>query len=272
MTKEINLLFLLKILKNAWWKILIFTVAVALAVAAVTEFVIPKKYSSTTEFYVLNTSTTSEYTTTALLSAAEYLANDYIEIIHGDKMIEKILADIADKGYTTVSPTVLRSMISSSTSSDSSTFAITVTSTDKELAFYVCDSIKSNSPDIIREITRPSYTSGLYRKTTQTDDNGKEIDTYVQINEEDLECVKVIRSPELAKSHVSPNVPLYTLVSAVLAACVAYIFFLIRKLADTTIRGEDSAKELVDETIIGDIPNWAVHHSDKDIDVKEEKE
>ncbi len=262
MAKDINFFLLFKVLKKAWWKILIFTVVIAVAVAAFTEFFVPKKYSSKTEFYVLNTSTTSEYTTTALLSAAEYLANDYIEIIHGDRMIEAILADIAEKGYVTYSPNAIRSMISSSTSAESSTFSITITSTDKDLAFYICDSIKSNSPEIIKEITRPSYTSSLYRKTNQKDENGNDI--YLQVSEADLECVKVIRAPELAKAPVSPNVFSLTVISAVLAACVAYIFFLIRKISDTVIRSEENAKELVDATVIGDIPNWTVDATNKE--------
>lgn len=261
MSKEINLALLFKVLKNAWWKILIFTAVVAIIVAAVSEFVIPKKYSSSSEFYVLNTSTTSEYTTTALISAAEYLANDYIEIIHSDKMIATILADIADKGYTTVSPKAIRSMISSSTSAESSTFSITVTSTDKDLAFYICDSIKENSPKIIKDITRPSYTSNYYKMVTKTDDNGEKIVDYEKISEDDLECVKVIRSPEVAKSHVAPNVSLYTLVFAFLAACVAYAFFLVREMTDTVIRNEENAKDLINETVIGDIPNWTANNS-----------
>ena len=265
MNKEINFFLLFKVLKNAWWKILIFTVVIAIAVAAVSEFVIPKKYSSTTEFYVLNTSTTSEYTTTALLSAAEYLANDYIAIIHGDRMVETILADIAEKGYTTYSPNKIRSMISSSTSGDSSTFTITVTSTDRDLAFYICDSIKDKSPEIIKEVTRPSYTSSLYRKAK--DELGNDI--YTQINKDDLECIEVNRAPELAKSHVSPNVLLNTLLAAFAAAALSYIFFLVRKIADTVIRNEDNARDLIDETIIGDIPNWTVHAPQKN--VNEEK-
>ncbi|MBO7311029.1 MAG: hypothetical protein J6U86_06520 [Clostridia bacterium] len=269
MSKELNFLILLKVLKAAWWKILVFTVAIAIAVSLFVEFVIPKKYASKTEFYILNTSTTSEYTTTALLSAAEYLANDYIEIINGDKMMEAVLADIAEKGYVTYSPNSIRSMISASTSADSSTFNITVTSTDKDLAFYICDSIKDNAPDIIKGITRPSYSSSVYRKTNQKDENGNDI--YVPVSEEDLECVKVIRAPELSKSHVYPNVFTMTLVSAVFAACAAYVFFLIRKLADTVIHSEDGAKELIDETIIGDIPNWTVHTSDDDNASEEQK-
>lgn len=244
-SKELDLIFLLKILKNAWWKILIFTVVIAVAVACVVQFVIPKKYSSTTEFYVLNTSTTSEYTTTTLLSAAEYLSKDYIEIINGDLMIEAILADIAEHGYVTYSPNTLRSMISSSTSSESSTFSITVTSTDKELAFFVCDSITKNAPEVIKAITRPSYSSNLYSKTT--DENGNV--EYKQINEADLECVKIIRSPELANGHVFPNVTLYTLIAAVVAALLAYVFFLIRKIIASNVKSEEKVNESVSGTV-----------------------
>lgn len=269
MANEITFSILLKVLKNAWWKILIFTVAVAIAVAAVAEFAIPKKYSSSTEFYILNTSVTSEYTTTSLLAAAEYLANDYIEIIKGDRMMNEILNDIAQKGYTHCSPKEIRSMISASTSSDSSIFSITVTNTDKDLAFYICDSIKNHSPQIIKEITRPSYTSNLYRMTTQQDAKGEEVSVYVPISEEDIECVKIIRSPEIAKQHVSPSVFSYTLIAAVLAAVVAYVFFLIRKITDTVIRNEDTANELLNEVVIGDIPHWTAETTDKN--TKEEQ-
>lgn len=270
MTKEINLKVLLKVLKNSWWKILIFTVAIALAVSAVIQFLVPKKYASTIEFYVLNTSTTSEYTTTALLSAAEYLSNDYIKIINSDEMIEKIREYLADpnRGYGDVTPADIRGMISSSTSTESSTFTITVTaSEDKVLAMYVAEAITKFAPEIIKDITRPSYTSNLFKQVVAKDEAGKEETTYVKINEADLECVKVIRSPQLATTHASPNVVTYTAIAAILAAVLAYVFFLILKLADTTIRSAENAKELVDNTIIGDIPNWTVN-SDTD---KEEK-
>lgn len=269
MAKEINLSLLFKVLKKTWWKILIVTVAVIILAAAAFEFLIPKKYASTASFYILNTSVTSEYTTTSLLSAAEYLANDYIEIIRSDRMIDIILADIAEKGYTTVSPSSIRSMISASTSDETSLFSITVTSTNRELALYICDSIKNNSPQIIKEITRPNYSSNLYRKTTQKDSEGNEKEVYVEISESDLECIKVMRSPELAKSHVYPNVPAYSVIAGVLAAFIAYVYFLIRRVNDTVIRNENDITELVNETVIGDIPTWSVNGSRKN--TKEDK-
>ena len=269
MTKEINLKLLLKVLKTAWWKILIFTVVVAIAVGVITNFVIPKKYASSVEFYVLNTSATSEYTTTALLSAAEYLSNDYIKIINGDDMVDAIKEYISDPTrdtsgrYAELSTAEIRSMLSSETSTESSTFTITVTAIeDRNLAYYITECIEENAPTIIKDITRPSYTSNLYKRGDPIKDEAGEIIDYeyVSISEADLECVKVLREPNKATTHAFPNIPTYVMISALLALVLSYLFFLVLKLADTTIRSEENAKELVDQTVIGDIPNWTVNN------------
>ena len=263
MTKEISLSFLINVLKSAWWKILIITVAVAIAVAAFTQFMIPKKYESTVQFYIINTSTTSEYTQTALLAANEYLANDYITIIKSDKMMEMIAKNLYDEGFGEFTYKQLRQMLSSSTSSESSTFEITVTTTDAEIAYLVADTIQNEAPQIIRETTRPSYASKYYLKV---EDNQGNV-SYEKIDESNLECVKVVRHPRLAHSHVSPSLVTYTFIGAVLAAGIAYCIFLIVKLSDTIIRSERGARELInsDIIIIGTIPYWNNSNTTKNV-------
>ena len=266
MTKEISISLLIRVLKSAWWKILIITVAVAIAVAAFTAFAIDKKYAASTKFYVINTSTTSEYTTTALLSAAEFLANDYIEIIKGDEMMamvkEKLESNQAlkDKGYSSFSASQIRNMISTSTSAESSTFTVTVTHTDYEVAYYVSKTLESTEAlEIIKNSARPSYKSNIYQWRDLNADGEQDANEFSTISEADLECVKVLRSPADPSSNpkpVSPDVVKYTLIAAAITAILVYAAFLINKLADTIIRGEESAKALVSETIIGDIPNW----------------
>ena len=266
MTKEINISLLFKVLKSVWWKILIITAAVAIAVAAFTAIAIDKKYAASTKFYVINTSSTSEYTTTALLSASEYLANDYIEIIKGDEMmtmVQKKLESnqqLAEAGYTSFSPANIRGMISASTSSDSSTFTITATHTDYDVAYAVCKALESpEALEIIKDSVRPDYSSNMY----QFKDNNDSIqnwEDFTPISKSDLECLKVLRSPadpSTNPSPVSPDVVSYTLLASIITAVIAYVIFLIIKLSDTVIRGEESAKELVNETVIGDIPTWS---------------
>lgn len=266
MTKEINISLLFKVLKSAWWKILIVTVAVAIAVAAFTALAIDKKYAASTKFYVINTSTTSEYTTTALLSAAEFLANDYIEIIKGDEMMAMVKGKLEsnqalkDKGYTSFSANQIRNMISTSTSAESSTFTVTITHTDYEVAYSISKALESTeSLEIIKNSVRPSYKSNIYQWKDLNGDTVKDANEFSTISEADLECVKVLRSPADPSSNpepVSPDVIKYTFIAAAITAILVYAAFLISKLADTIIRGEESAKALISETIIGDIPNW----------------
>ena len=268
MTKEISFSFLLKVLKSAWWKILIFTVIVAVAVAAFTEFIIPKKYESSVEFYILNTSTTSEYITTSLLESAEYLASDYVTIIDSDQMISVIATKLEAAGYKNVSHQSIRSMLSAATATASSSFTVTATSTDRNVAYIVARAIQDDAPYIIKSITRPSYSSNLYKGIIDSS-TGKVVD-YEKIDESDLECVVPVRAPQIARTHSSPSLLIYTFLAAVAAALLSYVFFLLVKLSDTTIRSESAIKEMINYpvTVIGSIPYW--HVAAKSKNAKEE--
>ncbi len=261
MTKEISFSFLLKVLKSAWWKILIITVVVAVAVAAFTAFVLPKKYQSSVEFYILNASIGAEYTNTSLLSSAEYLANDYIRIINSDQVISFVRERLAESGITK-SAGEIRSMLSASIAKSTSTFTLTVTSVDDngKLAHQIADIIEKEAPDIMREITKPIYKSTYYKKVVQ---NGET--TYVPLETTDLECVIPVRSATTPSTHSSPSLITNTFVGAFLAAFLSYILFFFIKISDTTVRSESNVKELVDSsvTIIGSIPYWSVTQPDK---------
>ncbi len=263
MTKEISLSLLLKVLKNAWWKMLVIAVAVAAAVAAFTEFVIPKKYESSVEFYVLNTSTTSEYISTSMLASAEYLSNDYIKIINSDQVVNIIIQKLADAGYDTanITPKKIRSYLSSSIATGSSTFSLTVTTTNKDVSYIIAKAIRDEAPAVMREVTRPSYASNYYKRVVGPDGNV----TFEKIDVSDLECVIPVREPQVAKSHSSPNVVTYTLIAAFLAACAVYALCLLRRVSDTIIRSESNIKEFIDPsiTIIGTIPYWSTHANEK---------
>ena len=256
--KEISFSFLFSVLKAAWWKIVIIAMAAAIVCIAFTQFVVPKKYESTIQFYIINTNTTAEYTQTALLSANKYLANDYIAIIKGDKMVNKLIGELYKGGFGVFTYSQVRGMIDSSTSSTSSTFEITVRTWDKDVSYCVAETIKREAPEIIREITRPSYTSKYYVKVEDVDG----YPVFEKLDETDLECVAVVRDPKLAATHVSTHVVAYTFIVTVLAACIAYSLFFALKFFDTTIRGEKTVRELVNPeiTIVGVIPYWS--HSD----------
>ena len=53
-----------------------------------------------------------------------------------------------------------------------------------------------------------------------------------------------------------------------LAAVISYAIFLIIKISDTVIRTIDNAEEMVNQTVIGDIPTWSTENKN----VKDKKD
>lgn len=264
MTKEISISLLLKVLKSAWWKILIITVTIAIAAAAFTTFFIPKKYSSSVRFFVINISVENDYTTNALVDAAPKLAKDYIEIIKGDKMLNKVIEELksenGERQYSDderLTPAYIRSLISGSTT-DGSAFNITVTSTDAEFAYDVAVEIQEHAPEIVKETARPLSDENFYYWEDKDGDNKRDDNEYISITAHpDYQLIDPsLRESKLSATPVSPDVKSNTLIAAVGAAVISYALFFVIKLFDTVIRGEDSAKALVGLPIIGKIPTW----------------
>ena len=140
-------------------------------------------------------------------------------------------------------------MLSSQTADDVSTFTITATTNDPKIAYNVAKAVELYAPDIVKQVTRPSYVSNLYLEDSKTGE-------YVKMDEDGLQCIKSIRTPKEAVSPASPNLVSNTLLAAIAALVVSYTFFLVRKVFDTVIRGEESAKALINLPIIGKIPSW----------------
>lgn len=247
MTKSINLSFLLNVFKKAWWKILIFTVIVAVGMGLVAEFLVPKKHSSTVEFMVYNFDENFDYTNTSLTYAAEALAKDYIRIISGDDMIEAIQEYVAHPErdtsgtYSKLTASQIRKMLSSNTYGEgSSIFSITVTTEDDyKLAYYVAECIYTQAPDIITEVSRPTARGA------------------------NDHSVAVIRKPTDSKQPTSPNVKNYVMISALLAAAASYALFVVIKLFDNVITSEEDIVEKLNITVIGNIPEWSVDDSSR---------
>ena len=254
MNNEISLEHLWKVFKAAWWKILVFAIIGAVIGAGIT-ITRPNEYASSTSFYINNTSSTSEYTTSSLLSAVEYLANDYVEIILGDDMMTNILNMINETDYKGINENKLtaksiRSMISSKTTSNTSIFSITVTSTNKDMAKDICAYIQQNAPATIKRITRPATEINIYYKDG---------DRYLPYDNQ-LECVSTVRAAS-EPTKVSPGVLTTAIIGAFIAAVLTYAYFFLRKFFDTTIRSANDIKEIINIPVLSEIPDWNMNES-----------
>lgn len=274
MTHEINLTVLLKTLKQYWWRIALITLAVMIAAACFTAFVIPKKYSSSMEIYIINTNTSSDYTTTSLMGATSYLVNDYISIIKGDVITSKVCEALnGTEPVGNLTAGELRSMIRTSSSTNSSIFKLSIVDEDPQRAYAIAEKIAEIAPFELTAIVK----SGV--EINQRDTIAKYILKYCQAEYSDADipalddvkdylsannigfdrqnCISINTYPKLPTTHDSPNLTLYTALAGVVAAILAFGGFLLLEMSSSVITTAEDIKKLLDQPLIGTIPHWA---------------
>ena len=273
---EISLDFLLKVFKKTWWRIMIFTLVIMIAAACFTHFLIPKKYSSEVEFYIVNVNTDSDYTSTSLLGAASYLVNDYVTIIKSDYMLDQVVAKLKAAGFTTYNEKpleneTLRKMISHTTSSQTSAFTLKITSTDRKFSQEATALIADMAPEIVTKMAKPEdntnetlankILSAVRHFSKDTSIAVTDIEAYLNMSGlgvTQLNCIEVLTPPALAKTHESPSLVMNTLLSGVFAAVICYAIYFLIALVNMTVTTEEDIKKLVNLPIIGTIPRWEI--------------
>lgn len=281
MEKTVSLEHLWQIFKNTWWKILIVVLIVTIAAGVVTEFCVPRKYSSTTEFYIVNVNQTIDYTTSTTVAADQMLAKNYIEVIKSDAMMSMVGEKLKENHEIEMTNKQIRAMISSATNSNASSFSITVTAPHATLAYKIASYITELAPDLVTEITKPSEISATVKWETIASnlaDKAEEDPKYAEValavqtaanklaeNEDTLtvkglqnrlQCIQVIREPVENPNHVSPNVIKVCILVALAVAILTYAFFFLREFLSSEIRTENDVKSLTDLPILGVIPRW----------------
>ena len=266
MQNEISLGFFWKCLKKCWILMIVLAIVAGIVAGIITSF-IPKKYSSSVDFYVINTNTSYDYTTTALLSASAYLINDYIEIIKSEAVLTDVANDInADRAENNkITVKQLKSMVSAS-SNETSVFTIRVTHTDKELAYEVAKSIEEIAPSKVTDIAKPdritnqSIYEGILKVIQQYDETMtmEKLKTSLNINglSSTLDCFTTLNEPVKATSPDSPNVTKYALFAAAAMTAFIYVIFVIKGLVELNVSSEDDVKKLVKRPLVGVIPHW----------------
>ena len=271
MQNEISFGFFWKCLKKCWVLLLVLSLVAGIVAGIITSF-IPKKYSSSIDFYVVNTNTSYDYTTTALLSASSYLINDYIKIIKSEAVLNAVAddlnADRTDANKITVGQ--LKGMISAS-SDDTSVFTIRVTHTDRELAYKVAKSIEKIAPSKVTDIAKPDRITNqsIYEGILNTINKNYELNglkpiTMDQLKESlkinglsnTLDCFTTLNTPTKAVSPDSPNMIKNVLVAVAAVAAFVYVIFVIKGVVELSVTTEDDVKKLIKRPLVGVIPHW----------------
>ena len=269
---EIKLDFLIKVFKKSIWKLVIVAVIAMILVASFTHFFIPKTYSSSVKFYVININADYDYTSSSVISAVSYLVNDYISIIKSDRMLDLVVDKLKEDGYPNITKGQINSMISSSTGSETSVFTLKISSTDSELAYKVASILAEYAPATVTDVAKSTENSKsaladkiliVIDKMELTAKDGQPISNeHVEsvLNAFGLadqsDCMKLITPPTRATTHDSPNLPVYTLLGGIVAAMIAYVILVLNALFNQTIVTEEDVKQYTDHPVIGVIPHW----------------
>ena len=242
MNKEISMGFCLAILKKAWIVMLVAVIIASLLAGLFTEFFIPKKYSSTVKFYVVNSSG-ADYTSAAVVSALEILTSNYMELLKTDKIVAPIaqtLAEEYDIDYTTDQ---IKSMITTSkVNDDTAMIVLKVVHTDKDVAFKIAEAFSKEAPALVTEVEKEDLLSV-----------GDSFATSGKVTE----CIKAVNYPRVATSPDSPSLSRNVVLAAVLVAIMVYAIYFVIALLDNTIKSEEEIKSCFGEyPLLAVIPNW----------------
>ena len=265
---DLTLSFIFNVFKKNWLKILSLTFAAIIAAGAITHFLIPKKYTSSVKFYVYNINTNVDYTSTGLLEASSYLINDYIEIILSDPFMALVCEKLNEAGVDGIEPSHIRSMISHKTESDqTAVFTLSVTHTNKSLAYAITKIITDIAPTEVTKVAKPINTIAtniyaLVDHLSLRDAAGKtpskdEIENFLidkgLLADGQVPCLRVLTYPQEAQVPTSPNITKNVFIAGVLALIISYVAFLMLALLKNTVDTEDDVKNLIGKPLLGAI-------------------
>ena len=234
-----------KVFVNSLAKIIIFALIAMLLMGLVTNYVLEEEFSSSVMFYVINISPENDYVTTSLMQVIEHLSNDYIQIIESEVMLSPLCEILINDYGIQYTPKEIRSMISSSVTTDASTFTLKITNTDKNHAYVIAQLIANEAPEIIRTFT--SVTTVVVG-----DDNEEAIEPVM-----DLEKVRVLNNPTLDTEPDSPHLYVNLFLAGLGTAAVVYLICFIRFFFNTVISTEEDIADITDKyPLLGNIPRW----------------
>lgn len=217
---EISLQEIFTILLSKAWLIILSIIIGAGAAFCTSAFLIKPNYSSRISMYVNNKNRLESDVNINDLNASQKLVSTYIEILKSDKVLHKVIEQMK-LGYTEDD---LRKMITASSVNGTEILEVQVTAKDPVLASNIANTLsKVAPPEIIRVV--------------QAGD------------------VQLIDEAKPEHQPVSPNIPLNTVIGALLGCVLSILFILVLQMLDISVKSVDDLKKHYDIPILGSIPD-----------------
>ncbi len=217
---ELSIKDILEILMRRLWIIITCFVITAIIAFAYTTVFIPKTYVSGLTLLVNNkTSTSPSGQTQSDITGAASLANTYIEILKGQTFLNNV-SDKSGLGYTSSN---IRSMLNMQVVGETQIFSVSITSTSPDDAVSIATTIEQLAPIELKRVV-------------------------------DTATVTVVDSPAYPGRPAGPNVPLNTIIGALIGLAIAIIIVFLIERFDIRIKNEEDLLKNYNLPVLGGVP------------------
>ncbi len=214
---EIDLVEIFHVLLHRIWILILAGILGAGLWGGYTMFFVAPTYTSTSEIYVLGSSTS--ITSLMDLQMGTQLTKDYTQIIKSRPVVEKVIKDLnLDMSYGT-----FVSNLSFNNPAETRILYITVTHTDAYMAKTIVDALTDESLDYMEEVM-------------------------------EQQAPNVIDYGHIAESKAGPNVTRNAILGALLAIVLVSAVIIIRYLRDDSIRNSEDVERYLGLEVLGQIP------------------
>lgn len=226
METEIELKTVINPFREHWWKILISALVLALILASYATFFISKRYQSKFSLIITNFNKDSDYVLSGAMSAITIITDQYQTMSLSDDVIDDICKHMKDYlGYINLSEKTVKSAINVTSDSNRGLLSYTVTTTDPDFSYDIATAAEN--------VLNAYFNNEYYMAPT-----------------------RVIDHATRPTSPSSPNVPLYFVVGFVGGAFLAWLFYFIRLVVNTSVVNKKDIASQFDQPVIGEIPKW----------------
>lgn len=214
---EIDLKSLFFELLNNWIMIVVSTILVAAIMFCYSKFMITPQYQSTSELYVLSSSTS--ITSLADIQVGTYMTRDYVVVVTGRPVLEQVIKNLdLNMSYRT-----LRGKIRVNNPDDTRIIQMTITDADPNRAKLIADEMAEVSSAFIAE-------------------------------KMDQDAPSIISYGYADGGAVSPSVSRNTMLGAIIGAVIAVAIVVISHLLNDTIMTAEDAERKLGLNVLGTLP------------------
>ena len=188
---------------------------------AATKYFIAPTYRTSVKFYA-----SSSVNSAQMLNYYRSVAPQYIEFLNVSEFYEKVSKDILSDTGTEISPKAIAGYLSfSSIIEETSSFFVSVTTTDPTLTYNVALSIAKMAP--------------------------KQIDTF-----ENVGSLEVLSYPTMPTSPVGPNATRNAILGFLVGFVLSAILVILREVLDNRIKTAEEITEMFHLPVFGIVPDF----------------